>query len=171
MRSVLVAPGRIRYAGLWQLEIQPSERITDDKGEVIQPGGLRCVWLLSARSAGGPRAHGLRLLRPVPSHARLHPLPGKPANAGRAPGEPPPRPDQTGAGFRTDAGARQVRVVTVAGKVRMRSPVHEGPRGRDENYHVVGLPVHVGRGARINWLDSNDNAGSRGVQLLPPITE
>jgi hypothetical protein len=170
MRSVVVATGRIRYAGPWQLEIQPSERLTDDKGEVIQPGGLRCVWLYlpDPPEVQGPTGSGY--CGPFPRTPGFTRGQANLANAGRGAGEPPPTPTKQVLVFgRTPERAKYV-VVAVPGKLRMRSPVHEGPRGTRENYYVVGLPVHVGRGARINWLDSNGNPGSRGIPLLRPIT-
>jgi hypothetical protein len=168
-RSVVVATGRMRYAGPWQLEIQPSERITDDKGEVIQPGGLRCVWLylLDPPEVDGPTGSGY--CGPFPRTPGFTRGQANLPNAGRLPGEPRTPTKQVLVYGRTPERAKYV-VVTVPGKLRMRSPVHEGPRRTGENYYVVALPVHAGRGARINWLDNAGKPGGRGIPLLGPIT-
>jgi hypothetical protein len=169
MRSVVVATGRIRYAGPWQLEIQPSERITDGKGNVIQPGGLRCVWLYLLDPPEVDEPTGSGYCGPFPSTPGFTRGQAHLPSAGDAPGEPRTPTRQVLVYGRTPERAKYV-VVTVPGRVRMRSPVEEGPRGTGADYYVVGLPVHVGRGARINWLDKDGKPGSRGIPLLRPIT-
>jgi hypothetical protein len=44
----------------------------------------------------------------------------------------------------------------------------QGPRGESGNFYVV-VPVPPDTsGARVNWIDSNGNEGSPGIELLPP---
>ena len=70
---------------------------------------------------------------------------------------------------RTPERAKYV-VVTVPDSLRMRSPVQDGPKNLRGNYYLVAVPAHIGRGARINWLDENEKPGSRGNVLFPPVT-
>jgi hypothetical protein len=168
-RSTVVATGTLRLAGPWQLEIQPSERLTDSNGEVIQPAGLRCVGLflldpprVRGRTGAGycgpfPRTPGFtrgQLDVPLPRRTsdgrRVHP--SVVLIYGRAPER---------AEFIT---------LTVPNRLRMRSPVHEGPRSMPGDYYLTAVPPGIGKGARINWLDKDGRPGSRGIPLLPPVT-
>jgi hypothetical protein len=171
-RSVVVATGTTRYAGPWQLEIQPSE-LLKYKGEVIQPAGLTCVWLYLPDP---PEVHGMR---------------GWPTGSGYC-GDQPRTPGFTRgqadipAGGRAADGTRirtrQVLIygraperaeyirLTVPGGLRMQGPVHDGPKIMRGDYYLVAVPPHIGNGARINWLDKNQRPGSRGTRLLPPVS-
>ena len=60
--------------------------------------------------------------------------------------------------------------LTVPGGLRMQGPVHDGPKNMRGDYYLVAVPPHIGRGARINWLDKDKQPGSRGTRLLPPVS-
>jgi hypothetical protein len=166
-RSVVVATGSTRIAGPWQMEIQRSERLMDDKGELMQPGGLRCVWLYLLDLPDTPEPAGYGYCGPFPR------TPGftrgqvaVPFPRPRPTGEPPSKQQVLIYG-RAPERAKYV-AVTVPGRVRMRAPVYQGPRGTGEDYYVVAIPTAVGRTARINWLGEDGKPGSRGIPLLPP---
>lgn len=167
-RSVVVATGTTRYAGPWQLEIQPSE-LLKYKGEVIQPAGLTCVWLYlpdppdmpeptgSGYCGDQPRTPGFTRGQANVPAGRLGPA-GKRMETkqvliyGRAPER-----------------AEYIRL-TVPRGLRMQGPVHDGPKNMRGDYYLVAVPPHIGRGARINWLDKDKQPGSRGTRLLPPVS-
>jgi hypothetical protein len=160
-RSVVVATGTTRYAGPWQLEIQGSERLTW-KGEVIQPAGLTCVYIYLLDPPGRARVGGGGYCgeqRRTPGFTRgqqnIYELP-------RA------KTRQVLIFGRTPERAEYVLVTTKPAGLRMRSPVLDGPRNMRGDYYVVAVPPHIGRSARINWLDKDGKAGSRGTELLPP---
>jgi len=170
-RSVVVATGKTPYAGPWQLEIQRSERLTY-KGEVIQPDGLTCVYLylldppkvngISWPTGGGycgdqPRTPGFtRGQADVPMSGRL-------ADGERI------RTRQVLIYGRAPERAEHVLITTKPLRLRMRSPVLDGPESMRSDYYVVAVPPHIGRSARINWLDKDGRPGSRGTRLLPPV--
>jgi hypothetical protein len=166
-RSIVVATGTTRYAGPWQLEIQGSERLTY-KGEVIQHAGLTCVYLYLVDPprhqgiAGGgycgdqPRTPGFtRGQFNVPASGRM-------SDGQRI------RTKQVLIFGRTPERAEYVLIITKPVGLRMRSPVLDGPENMRGDYYVVAVPPHIGRSARINWLDEDGKPGSRGTELLPP---
>jgi hypothetical protein len=167
-RSVVVAAGTVPYAGPWQLELQPSELI-EHKGEVIQPAGLDCLWiyLLNPPKIQGPTASGYCGEQPrTPGFTRGQAnLP----NAPRRPSEEPIPTKQVLIYGRTPERAKYV-VITVPGGLRMRRPVQGGPESIRGNWYLVAVPPRIGRGARINWLDEDEQPGSRGIRLLPPVS-
>jgi hypothetical protein len=173
-RSVVVATGRTRVAGPWQLEIQPSERLVY-KGEVLQPAGLRCItlWLVDPPATKSPRGiHG-------------------PTGSGYC-GPQPRTPGFTRGQVSVDTGQvipgtrrLEVEQVLIYGRAperaayvslsvpntpTMRAPVFDGPKNMRGDYYVVAVRPYLGPGARINWLDEDMQPGSRGTALLPPVT-
>jgi hypothetical protein len=167
-RSVVVATGTTRYAGPWQLEIQPSE-LLKYKGEVIQPAGLTCVWLYLLDPPDMPEPTGSGYCGDQP----------------RTPGFTRGQANVTGPGLDPDGKRQRTRQVLIYGRaperaeyilltvpngLRMRARVHDGPKNMREDYYVVAVPPHIGRGARINWLDKDKQPGSRGTRLMPPVT-
>jgi hypothetical protein len=177
-RSVVVATGTTRYAGPWQLEIQGSERLTW-KGEVLQPAGLTCVfiYLLDPPRRTGPGGGGYcGEQRRTPGFTRgqmnIQEAPRRPNREIEGPPQPP-RPiraktKQVLIFGRTPERAEYVVITTQPSRLRMRSPVFDGPENMRGNYYVVAVPPHIGRSARINWLDEDGKPGSRGTELLPP---
>jgi hypothetical protein len=167
-RSVVVATGRTRVAGPWQLEVQPSELI-EHEGEVIQPAGLRCMWLylLDPPSIYGPTGSGYcGAQRRTPGFTRGQAS----VDTGRAaPGTNRAEVKQVLIYGRAPERAAYVRV-TVPNRLRMRARVHDGPKNMRGDYYVVAVPPYLGRMARINWLDEDKRPGSRGTELLPPVT-
>jgi hypothetical protein len=169
-RSVVVATGRTPIAGPWQLEIQRSELLRDDKGEIIQPAGLSCVWLylVDPRDVPGPTGSGYC------------------GEQRRTPGFTRGQATVTGPGVDPDGKHAKTKQVLIYGRAperaeyivittrpflfRIRSPVYDGPEKRRGDYYVVSVPPHIGRRARINWLDKDKKPGSRGTELLPPVT-
>ena len=161
-RSVVVATGTTRYAGPWQLEVQGSERLTW-KGEVLQPAGLTClyIYLLDPPGYAGVGGGGYcGEQRRTPGFTR-----------GQMNIDAPSRPSakQVLIFGRTPERAKYVVITTKPSALRMRSPVFDGPENMRSNYYVVAVPPHIGRSARINWLDENGKPGSRGTALLPPV--
>jgi hypothetical protein len=177
-RSVVVATGTTRYAGPWQLEIQGSERLTW-KGEVIQPAGLTCVYIYlldppgRARVGGGGYC-GEQRRTPGFTRGQLN-VAEPPRQSSRAIGGPAQAPQPIRAQTkqvliygRTPERAEYVLITTKPVGLRMRSPVLDGPENMRGDYYVVAVPPHIGRSARINWLDKDGKPGSRGTELLPP---
>ena len=167
-RSVVVATGTTRYAGPWQLETTRSERLTY-RGEVIQPAGLTCLFLYLVDPprhqgiAGGgycgdqPRTPGF-------TRGQFNvPAPGRSPDGERI------RTKQVLIYGRTPERAEYVVITTKPSALRMRSPVLDGPENMRGDYYVVAVPPHIGRSARINWLDEDGKPGSRGTGLLPPV--
>jgi hypothetical protein len=167
-RSVVVASGTVPYAGPWQLELQPSELI-EYKGEVVQRAGLDCLWiyLLNPPAIQGPTASGYCGAQPrTPGFTRGQAnLP----NAPRLAGEKRIPTKQVLIFGRTPERAKHV-VITVPGGLRLRRPVQDGPKDMTGNWYLVAVPPHIGRGARINWLDAAGELGSGGSRLLPPAS-
>jgi hypothetical protein len=170
-RSVVVATGTIRYAGPWQLEIQPSE-LLKYKGEVIQPAGLTCVWLylLDAPMPGGMRGPtgsgycGDQRRTPGFTRGQANVLPEE-----LSPDTKRVKPRQVLIYGRAPERAEYVVITTKPRRLRMRSPVLDGPENMRGDYYVVAVPTHIGKSARINWLDEHGKPGSRGTELLPPV--
>jgi hypothetical protein len=168
-RSVVVATGTTRLAGPWQMEISRSERLVDDRGGLMQPAGLKCLtlYLLDQPAARGLAASGY-----------CGPQPRTPGFTRGQMTLPSPTPVPVPGG--ESPGARQVLIygraperaayvtLTVEGRLRMRARVFDGPPRAGENYYLVAVPAHVGRTAKINWLDKDGKPGSRGTRLLPP---
>lgn len=167
-RSVVVATGTLPYAGPWQLEVQRSEQLKHE-GEVIQPAGLTCMWLYLLEPPGRPEPTGSGYCGDQPRTPGFTrgqaDLPNTPRRLGAA----RVRTKQVLIYGRTPERAKYV-VITVPGGLRMRRPVQDGPENMRSNYYVVAVPPHIGRGARINWLDENEQRGSRGTRLLPPVS-
>lgn len=168
-RSVVVATGTQRLAGPWQLETQPSELLKDpESGEVMQPAGLKCIWLymLDPPRMRGPTGAGY--CGPFPrtpgfSRGQINvPIPGRTPDGRRV------NPSLVMIYGRAPERAEYI-TITVPGGMRMRGPVYDGPDGSGD-YYVTTVPPRIGRSARINWLDRNRKAGSRGIALLPPVT-
>ena len=166
-RSVVVAIGTTRYAGPWQLEIQRSERLTY-KGEVIQPAGLTCLFLYLVdpprhQGIGGGGYCGDQRRTPGFTRGQFNvPASGRLADGTRI------RTKQVLIYGRTPERAEYVLITTKPARLRMRSPVLDGPENMRSDYYVVAVPPHIGRSARINWLDKDGKPGSRGTELMPP---
>ena len=169
-RSVVVATGTQRLAGPWQLEIQPSQLLKDpESGEVMQPAGLKCIWLYmldppTVRSPTGAGYCGPFPRTPGFSRGQMNvPMPDRTRDGPRVPpslvmiyGRAPERAEYF--------------TLTAPGRVRMRAPVYDGPEGTRGDYYVTTVPPRIGRSARVNWLDKDREPGSRGIALLPPVT-
>ncbi len=168
-RSVVVATGTQRIAGPWQLEIQPSPLLRDDNGEVIQPAGLTCVQLYMPDPPKilGPTGSGYCGEQPrTPGFTR-----GQATLYGDrvVPGTNRAKPELVMLYGRAPERAEHVLITTKPQRLRMRSPVLDGPDNIRGDFYVVAVPTHIGRSARINWLDKDGKPGSRGTELLPPV--
>lgn len=162
--SVVVATGTTPYAGPWQLEIQGSDRLTW-KGEVIQPAGLTCVYiyLVDPPGRGGVGGGGYCGEQPrTPGFTRGQ------MNVAEPPRQSRTKTKQVLIFGRAPERAEYVLITTKPVRLRMRSPVLDGPENMRGDYYVVAVPPHIGRSARINWLDKDGRPGSRGTELLPP---
>jgi hypothetical protein len=156
-RSTVVATGRARGIGPWQLEASRSARLADpESGEVYQPAGLRCLALYPLDP---PEERGVFL--------------GAQGHCGEFPRTP---------GFsRLQFGERRVLVygrvperaravhVLVPGRRSISARLHEGPKSSRGNFYAVAVTPPLPR-ARVNWFDEKGAPGSRGIRLLPPIT-
>jgi hypothetical protein len=168
-RSTVVATGTVRFAGTWQLESQPSELLKDDRGEVMQPAGLRCLWLYlldPPRMRGGTGAGFCGPFPRTPGFSRGQmnvPIPGRTADGRRV------HPSLVLLYGRVPERAEYINV-TVRNGLQLRGPVHDGPNGIRGDYYLFAVPPGIGRSARINWLDKDREPGSRGIALLPPVT-
>jgi hypothetical protein len=168
--SIVVATGRTKIAGRWSLEVHRGSGVKDPKtGEVYLRAGGRCLILHvpKAGSAGGFCAPDDELgFRKTPGFSR-----------GQA---SVPQEVRMRDGRRIRA--RQVlvygvvperasKVVVDAGDIRMVTIPTDGPqRFREYDFYVAAMPPGLGR-ARINWLDEQGRPGSRGIGLMPPITD
>jgi hypothetical protein len=161
-RSTVVATGRARGIGPWQLEASRSVRLSDpDKGVVYQPAGLRCLTIypldppddaiLGASGQCGefPRTPGFSRLQFGSSRP---PSGSKPVLVyGRVPRR-----------------ATAVRIL-VPGERSISARLHKGPKSSRGDYYAVALTPPL-PGARVNWFDEKGRPGSRGIGLMPPIT-
>jgi len=167
-RSVVVATGTSPGVGPWQMEASRSS-VLRHGDEVLQPAGLRCIslaprgpgrrfFLLSAGQCGEfPRTPGFTRLQ-LPGailrgdSERAQRLREKPVLVyGRVP----------------ERAARVV--VTAPDGLRLEARPHEGPPSARGDFYAISVP-RGHRGARVNWLDRYGKPGSRGAELMPPIT-
>jgi hypothetical protein len=164
--STVVAPGRSRLAGPWQLEVSRGPGVKDPKtGEVYEKAGLRCLWLVftdppkdTVVLTGGYCGIG-RGFRKTPGFSRAQ------ANV----------PAQ---------GRREVKEVVVFGRAPERTSKvvltgrggrvavvpQEGPRRIHGDFYAFSVKPTLRR-ARINWLDRDGRPGGRGISMLPPLDD
>jgi hypothetical protein len=166
-KHVVVATGRAPIAGLWQLETYRSTRLADpETGEVYQSAGLPCL--------------GVAVLAP-PSDDPTE-LSGACGEFPRTPGFGRQQASVPPGGRRADGTPIRVReilvygrapeqasavVLTAKGGVRKGVEPLEGPPGVSGDFYLIAIPPDLKNG-RVNWLDGEGNAGSRGITLLPP---
>jgi hypothetical protein len=168
-RSLVVATGTAPGLGTWQMEASRSSVLKNpDSGEVYQPAGLRCLSLAlvnpKGRSvvSGGqcgefPRTPGFSQLQAPGVYMR-----GDSEQARRLRQQP-----VLVYGRVPEPAAR----VVITGKhgLRLETRPLEGPPGARGDFYAIsvrpGLPH-----ARINWLDEHGKPGSRGIELIPPVT-
>jgi hypothetical protein len=174
--STVVATGRAPVAGPWQLEVYRGKGLKDPKsGEVYEPSGLRCLWIIlrDPPDGPGPTAGGQCGEFPrTPGFGRVQhsvPTEGRRRDGSRI------RVREVLVYGRVPARAAAV-VITTAGGVRLKAKRYKGPkRARRDPQLIRGdfylIPVKPGLGrARINWIDRNGRPGSRGIALLPPVS-
>ena len=168
-RSLVVATGIAPGVGTWQMEASRSSVLKDpDTGELYQPAGLRCLSLVlvdpQGRSVGSggqcgefPRTPGFSQLQAPGVYMR-----GDSEEARRLRQRP-----VLVYGRVPEAAGR----VVITGKhgLRLETRPLEGPPGARGDFYAIsvrpGLPQ-----ARINWLDEHGKPGSRGIELMPPVT-
>jgi hypothetical protein len=165
-RSVVVATGTSPPVGPWQMEASRSSALRDpETGELYQPAGLRCLSLVRV---SWPK----RLPRASGQCGEFPRTPG--FSSIQFPGAPIPRDGERGPwqpvfvyGRAPERAARVV--ITAPDGLRLEVRPLEGPTSaRGDFYAISARPGHPG--ARINWLDRYGKPGSRGIQLMPPIT-
>ena len=167
--STVVATGESPAAGPWQLETYTGNGLRDPKtGEEYEPAGLPCL-LIAVRqpttgvvsaAAGqcGLSSSTPGFMRAQMNYSSERRVVGRQIQTdevlvyGRAPEE-------------TSAV-----VITVEGERRLSAETSEGPPGVDGDFFVIPVKPDLAPSARINWLDADGNPGSRGLELLPPIT-
>ena len=163
-RALVVANGTAPVSGPWQIEVSRTTGERDTHGEVMWRKGY-CLWInvldppdrtLGGRSGfcGVPRSLGFRK---TPGFSRAQ---------GVTRSKPPMR--EVLVWGRVPDRAEKV-VITAPGRSRIEVVPSDGPKTFPGRYYVI--PVKPPRqGARINWLDSEGQPGSRGIRLMPPIT-
>ena len=162
-RSVVVATGTAPGVGAWQMEASRSSVLKDpDSGELYQPSGLRCLVLYPVdpknRSVAGGQCGEFRR---TPGFSRMQ-VPGVSKR-----GDERPRTPVLVWG-RVPERAASV-VVTAPDGLRREARPLEGPKSARGDFYAISVrPGHPH--ARVNWLDKSGNSGSRGMELLPPIT-
>jgi hypothetical protein len=60
-------------------------------------------------------------------------------------------------------------VLTADGGIRTEVEPFPGPEGVDGDFYLIAVKPGM-ENARVNWLDAEDNEGSRGIELLPPAS-
>lgn len=171
--STVVATGRTRVAGPWTMEVHRGRGVRDPQsGETYLRAGGRCLMLYlpdappMTFSAGGFCSPNAELgFRKTPGFSRQQ------ANV--------PAPGRTVDGKRLRV--RQVlvygvvperasKVVLESERVRMTAIPTDGPHRFDDDFYLLAVPPGLGR-ARVNWLDERGRPGSRGIGLMPPVTD
>jgi hypothetical protein len=166
--SMVVATGETTLGGPWQLEVFSYPRGKGPKSPERRAGKCLVLYLPSAPGTtrpglGGFCGPGDLGFRKTPGFSRQQTL------------VPPSRARAVIVFGRTPVQASKV-VLTVPNRVRIvvePQPAPPGFRRRfgfDAGFYAVAVPRRLGRaGARINWLDTSGQAGSRGIRLMPPL--
>jgi hypothetical protein len=168
--TVVVAQGRTKVAGLWQLEVSRYAAAgPKSKEPAMQAGFCLLLYLPLNRSIGGPSQGGYC----GPGDLGFRGTPG----FSRQQTMLPPRKARVVLVFgRAPARASKIVVTAPSGLRREVEPLPAPPALKRfagfgaSFYLVVVRPTEAGAGARINWLDAADRPGSRGIRLMPPLT-
>jgi hypothetical protein len=158
---LVVATGSAPRAGSWQLETWTSDGVKDPQtGAVYEPPGLPCLGVFlvdsspdSFKGAGGqcgvmPRTPGFTRVQ-----LEAFPQPQGPKEVlifGRVPDE-----------------ATAVVVTSHGDEVVRRATPLDGADGN--RYYVVAVTGEIKEGA-VNWIGADGRPGSRGIELMPPMT-
>ncbi|HMJ95393.1 MAG TPA: hypothetical protein VK486_06050 [Thermoleophilaceae bacterium] len=167
-RSVVVATGTAPGVGPWQMEVSRSSALRDpETRELYQPAGLRCLWLLPVDPGGGSLSSGgCGEFSRTPGFGRGQ-VPGIQMRGDSEQARRLRRQPVLVYGRVPESAARVV--VTAPDGLRLEARPHEGPPGARGDFYAVSVrPGHPH--ARINWLDEHGEPGSRGIELMPPIT-
>lgn len=167
-RSVVVATGTAPGVGPWQMEASRSSALRDpDSGELYQPAGLRCLSLVPVDPKDRPVGYsgGCGEFSRTPGFSRGQ----VPEMYLRSPDEKARRSTRPVLVYgRVPEQAVRV-VVTAPDGLRREARPLEGPKGASSDFYAISVrPGHPH--ARVNWLDENGKPGSRGIELMPPIT-
>ena len=167
---IVVATGTAPVAGPWQMETYRSTRLADpEPGEEYQPARLRCLGILLLDPPRG---------MPFQMSGACGEFPGTPGFGRQQESVPTEGRRSDGTRIRAEAVLVYGRVperaakvvVTSPGRPRIEARPREGPRGVRGNFYLVSLEPGLGR-ARINWIDRRGRVGSRGLALMPPVTQ
>ena len=160
--SLVVATGRTKVSGPWQLEVYAYPAAVPRSTEAAMRAG-HCLELYWPAPPGGKRPGLGGVCGPDRlSSARM-------AHFTLAQSMPPRRPAQIVWGR---VPKRASKVVITAPGVRLETEPLPAPQGFkqrfgfDASFFVAAFPR--GEGARVNWLDSAGRPGSRGIALAPP---
>ena len=160
--STVVAGGRTRVAGPWQLELARGTGVKDPKtGEVYEPAGLTCLTIYLLRPPKEPTATAAGQCGGFPRTPGFGRLQLSVPASSSAPGYEPREVLVYG---RVPERAAAVALTSRRG-VRRRARIHEGPPGVKGDFYLVALTPRFGPG-RINWRDKNGRPGSRGIALM-----
>lgn len=155
-RSTVVATGRDRGIGPWQLEASRSVRLADpETDEEYQPAGLRCLTVYLLDPPGDepfPSGFGqCGEFRRNPGLSILQVGDGPVLLLGRAPER-----------------AMSV-LVMVPGRNPIAARIHEGPSKTTTDFYSVRLKPPLPR-ARVMWFRRDGQPGGVGIKLFPPVT-
>jgi hypothetical protein len=170
--ATVVATGTAPVAGPWQLEVWR------DHGGPFPPGEPRgrCLFIIlldpptyrdGTRDPSGASGFcGGLGFRKTPGFSRaqrnvptLRKAPRGPMKGGR----------EILVFGRVPERARKV-VITADRGVKIEVVPDDGPASIPGDFFVIPVKPHL-RHARINWLDAAGDLGSRGIRLMPPITD
>jgi hypothetical protein len=168
--STVVATGTTPFAGAWQLEASRSfggpSRQGDPRGRCLTLNVLDPPPYEDGKPdpSGGSGFCGAMGFRKTPGFSRAQKnVPTLRKSQGRL-----FLPKEVLVYGRVPERATKV-VVTADRGVRIEVEAHEGPKSIRGDYFVIPVEPRLGH-ARINWLDADGNAGSRGIALQPPVT-
>jgi hypothetical protein len=162
--ALVVAIGRAPVSGPWQIEVSRTKGSRDTEGRVMWHRGycmsIRLVDPPDREAMGGSGFCG------APRSLGFRKTPGFSRSQTEGPRRPPAK--EVLVWGRVPDRASKV-IITAPGRQPIEVVPEDGPRSFPGKYY--GIPVKPGMpGARINWLDSHGEPGSRGIRLMPPIT-
>jgi hypothetical protein len=159
----VVATGTAPVAGPWQMETYRSTRLKDDKGQEIQPAGLRClgIFLLDPSPGTGAGSGQCGEFPRTPGFSRVqHSVRGVRGTRAKEIlvfGRAPERADLV----QVDSGGDRGRAVDTS----------EGPRSERGDFYLIPIPPGWTKHGKVTWIDKDrpgENLKGQSIGLLPP---